>query len=130
MARLRCCSSLEVSRSRERKALSCGDGVWGGEAWVGADVLIILWTSLKDSSAAQKEKQSASCWQTGSLAGVDLVLASRGSLPQAGLEGDLHIRAVWYSVCRIGCLKVDLMGSHLGVTQPCFFLTHQIECRR
>lgn len=57
-------------------------------------------------------------------------MSFRGSLPQAGLEGDLHIQAVWYSVCHVSRLKMGLVGSHLGVTQPCFFLTHQIEGQR
>lgn len=79
---------------------------------------------------AQKEEQRASCWQMGSLVGDDLILAFRGSHPQAGLEDDLHIQAVWYSVCHVSCLKMGLMGSHLGVTQPCFFSTHQVEGQR
>lgn len=37
---------------------------------------------------------------------------------------------LWYLVRNVSCLKKGLMGGHLGVTQPCFFLTHQTEGQR
>lgn len=55
----------------------------------------------------------------GSLIGAGLDWAQPNSLPQP----DLYI----WAVCSVSFLRMGCNGGHLGVTQPCFLLTHQIE---
>lgn len=67
-------------------------------------------------------QRRASCWQMGSLDAVDFVLGLQGSLPQAGLGDDLHIQAVWCSVCHVSCFKMGLMGVTSGTESALFLL--------